>query len=370
MQRLPTALTPLDTALRALCAGVGTVAATELPLAQALRCVAAQMPPLRAWPTRDLAATDGWALSARDVVGASSYAPTTLPRAPVWVETGDAMPDGCDCVLDTDLVDLAGSIAQVLAEAVPGQGLRRVGGDIAEASLTPRVGQPVGALDLLVARAAGLRTLAVRRPRLRLVDIPAGADMTAQMIAEQADAAGIVLTRVSAPGRDAASIALAFDADAADLVVSVGGAGVGRTDATIIALARRGQVLAHGIALQPGGTAAVGRIGAIPVVALPGRPEQALAGWWTLVLPLLDQLAMRGPRRGLTLPLARKISSSIGITDIALLEMQDAAWVPLAVGDLSLDGIARADAWLAVSATSEGFAAGTPVEAALLRLFT
>ena len=39
----------------------------------------------------------------------------------------------------------------------------------------------------------------------------------------------------------------------------------------------------------------------------------------------------------------------------------------LAVGDLSLDAIARAEAWLTVPGGAEGFAAGTPVDAYMLR---
>ena len=52
--------------------------------------------------------------------------------------------------------------------------------------------------------------------------------------------------------------------------------------------------------------------------------------------------------KDLTLPLARKIASSVGIAEIVLLEREDGAWMPLAVGDMSLDAIARADAWLLV----------------------
>ena len=76
-----------------------------------------------------------------------------------------------------------------------------------------------------------------------------------------------------------------------------------------------------------------------------------------------------GGSRGsaVTLPLARKIASSVGIAEIVLLERNDGAWMPLAVGDLSLETIARADAWLAVPGGSEGFAAGTPVDAYMLR---
>ena len=56
-----------------------------------------------------------------------------------------------------------------------------------------------------------------------------------------------------------------------------------------------------------------------------------------------------------------------GITEIVLLERNQGAWMPRSVGDMPLETIARADAWLAVPAASEGFAAGTPVDAYMLR---
>ena len=95
-QRMPTSLTPLDQALEALLTGVEPVAPVELPLGEALRCIAAGMPALQAYPSRDLAAADGYAFCARDLVGASSYSPLPLSAPPVWVEAGEAIPDGCD----------------------------------------------------------------------------------------------------------------------------------------------------------------------------------------------------------------------------------------------------------------------------------
>jgi molybdopterin biosynthesis enzyme len=111
----------------------------------------------------------------------------------------------------------------------------------------------------------------------------------------------------------------------------------------------------------------VGRIAGIPVVALPGAPDSALAAWWTLALPVLDQLSRRRPRPRLALALARKIASSVGIAEIVLLQAQQGHWMPLAAGDLSLDALARADAFVVVPGGSEGFAAGSPVDAYILR---
>jgi molybdopterin molybdotransferase len=367
-QRLPASLTPLDTALAALLRGVEPLAPVALPLADALGCVAAGIPPLKAYPPHDIAAVDGWALRARDLVGASSYSPLPLAGPPVWVEAGDAMPVNCDCVVDSDSVDQSGPMVQVLAEAIPGQGVRRTGGDIAGGSVVVAAGHRVRPLDLLVARAAGLERLGVRRPRLRVVNIPAtsGEAVTAKLIAENARAAGAEVVCTEATARDAASIAAALDTTACDLLITTGGSGVGRTDAAIAALAQRGEAVAHGIALQPGRTSAVGRIGKIPVVMLPGAPDQALAAWWTLVLPVLDLMSGLRPREPITLPLARKIASSVGITEVILLERKDGAWLPLAVGEMPLETIARADAWLAVPGGSEGFAAGAPVDAYML----
>ena len=208
---------------------------------------------------------------------------------------------------------------QVLAEAIPGQGVRRAGGDIAAGSRVVEAGRRVLARDLMIARAAGIERLNVRRPRLRIVNIPGGS-VTSDLIAESARTAGADVVSVTAAGRDAASIVAAIDVGACDLLLMVGGSGVGRTDATVTALARCGEVIAHGIAVQPGRTSAVGRIGNTPVVVLPGAPDQAFAAWWTLALPALDRLSGRRPRKTLNLPLARKIASGVGIAEVVLLE--------------------------------------------------
>ncbi|MBR0987547.1 molybdopterin-binding protein [Bradyrhizobium liaoningense] len=364
-QRLPPSLTPLDTALAALLSGLEPLAPVELPLSEAAGCIAAGTPLLAAHPHHDIAAADGWALCANDLVGASSYSPLPLTQAPVWVEAGDAMPDGCDCVLDADAVDASGPLVQVLAEGVPGQGVRRGGSDIAERTPAGAEGHPVAAADLLLARVAGLDKLGVRRPRLSIVNVP-GATATMHMIAGIAGAAGLDVKTHEAGARDAASIADALDISCCDLILTVGGSGVGRADAAVTALAQRGDVIAHGLALQPGRTAAVAKLGKVPVVALPGSPDHALAAWLALVLPLIDRLSGRRPRRWVSLPLARKIASSVGIAEIALLAREHHGWTPLAVGEWPLQAIAGADAWLLIPDSHEGFAAGVPVDAYLM----
>jgi molybdopterin molybdotransferase len=349
-QRLPASLTPIDMALAALRRDVRLVALDAR--GDGARRAAIEMPELKSWPPHDIAASDGWALRASDLVGASSYTPLPLARSPVWVEAGDRIPDGCDCVLDEDSVDMSGPMSQALSEAIPGQGVRRRGGAIADASRIADAWRP-GEF--------------AHRLRLRVVNV-SGGDIAAKLIANSLREAGIDVVLIETKKRDAASIGKQLDASDCDLLIVVGGSGVGRTDATVIALAERGKVIAHGLAVQPGRTAAVGRVGQTPVVVMPGAPDQALAAWWTIVLPVLDGLS--GRQRGtLSLPLARKIASSVGLAEIVLLERRDDAWTPLAIGDLPLETVARADAWLLVPGGSEGYAAGTPAAAYLVSRF-
>ena len=360
------ALTSLQAALAAILDGVAPVAPSLLPLDQTLGKIGAVMPPLvHAQPTRDTAKTDGWACRALDLAGASAYSPLPLMAIPVWVEAGDAMPVGCDCVLDADLLDCSGPMPQAFGEAAPGQGLRRAGEDM-EAGRPPIIaGHRLSAADLLAARSAGIVEIAVRAPEVRLINVaaPAGETFTAHFIADIARASGATVIDIGTVTREARSIAQALESAAGDLIILIGGTGAGHADATAAALAARGALIAHNIALQPGRTAAIGRLGAVPIIALPGAPDQAFAVFLALVQPAIDRLSGRGARRKTVLPLERKISSAIGLTEIVLLQQEQDRWGPLAIGDFSLDAIRLADAWLAIPGDSEGYAAGTPVGA-------
>lgn len=364
------ALTSLESALAALLDGLAPIAPSLLPLDQALGRIAAEMPSLaHAWPAHNTAVTDGWACRALDLVGASAYSPLPLMAVPVWVEAGDAMPEGCDCVLEIDLVDSTGPIVQALAEAVPGQGVRRAGEDVETGGPIIIPGQRLTAVDLLIARSAELRELAVRAPHVRVIDVAAasGETFSAHLIADSARSSGATVSDIETVARDAGSIAKALDNRACDLIVLIGGTGAGRTDATAEALAACGELTAHNIALRPGRTAATGRVGETAVVALPGAPDQAFAAFLVLVRPVIDRLAGGSARRDTTLPLARKISSTVGLAEIVLLKQEQDRWGPLAIGDFSLDAMRLADAWIAIPSGSEGYAAGTPVGAFALR---
>lgn len=340
-----------------------------MPLVEASGYIAAEMPGLNTpLPNQNRAVLDGWALASLDLVGASPYSPVPLDRPPQWVEAGDALPEGCDCVLRPDLVEHHGPLAQALAEAGPGRGARRAGEDIAAGRPVVLAGRKLCAADLLALSAIGSSAVMVRAPRLSLIDLAhsEGAGLTTEFIARLAQEAGARVT-VKTATQEPQAVAAALTPAGEDLIVLVGGTGAGRSDCAAQALAHAGTLMAHGLALQPGETAAIARCGAVPVVALPGQPGGALAAYLVLAQPLLDHLSARRPRQGMALPLSRKIASAIGVTEIALVRREANTWQILALGDFSLDHIRMADAWLLIGGDSEGYAAGTPVDAFPLR---
>jgi molybdopterin biosynthesis enzyme len=112
--------------------------------------------------------------------------------------------------------------------------------------------------------------------------------------------------------------------------------------------------------LRPGETAWLSLQAGGVAVALPARFDGVVGGWCALVLPLVARLA------GASLAvkhqtLTRKLVSGVGLSDVALLALDQGLATPLAAGDLPLSAIARADAFCVLPPGLEGYAAGSAV---------
>ena len=316
----------------------------------------------------NVAMADGWAMRARDLAGASSYAPLPLAAPPVWVEAGDRLPEGCDCVIDESAVEQAGPMFQVVAEAIPGEGVRRTGADFA-AGASMLGGTAVAPADLIAARAMGRDALTRSPTACAGGEVPAsdGHNHSAEFIAALVREAGARVTLAAAVARDVASIASAIGNGACDLLLLVGGSGVGRNDAAVdgagearaplprtgsrcIRDARPRRQRWHGSCRRH-----------------PRRAAQALSVWLALVQPLLDRLALREPRHATFGRWREKLPRRSALRNLCWSRAVDGQWMPLAAGDLPLGQIAAADAWLIVPGASEGYAEGTPVGALPLR---
>jgi molybdopterin molybdotransferase len=354
-------LTPLKAVLAGIDAQIAAVKPQRCSPAATLGCTVAEdiVSPQR--PEHPIALRDGVAVEAAAIADASSYAPLSLPQPIRRIDVGERMPEGTDAVLPLDAVVLRGKQAEAVAAVTAGEGVLPAGGDAAPHSTMRRAGERMRSIDVAAARAAGIESALVREPRVALV--AGGEPGTLPLRA----AFGLLVGAVTDAGaKVAGSPDITLEAAVADgnndAIIAVGGTGSGQRDASVQTLARLGRVVIHGIAISPGETAAFGFVDTRPVLLVPGRLDAALAIWLLIGRPLIAKLAGgRVEDRSVDLPLKRKVTSAIGMTEVVPVRCTDNLAEPLASGYLSLASLARSDGWIVVPADSEGFAAGTPV---------
>jgi molybdopterin biosynthesis enzyme len=180
------------------------------------------------------------------------------------------------------------------------------------------------------------------------------------------NAAQVTLSRCAAEAgcavSEVSSLAEALSGGQSDAVIGIGGTGSGRRDDAVQELARCGRLEAHGIAICPGETAALGFVGNRPVLLVPGRLDAALAVWLLIGRQLMAKLAAASiDEAPIAASLRRKVTSTIGMTELIPVSCSGGMAEPLGSGYLSLTALARSDGWILVPAESEGFAAGSEV---------
>lgn len=314
-------------------------------------------------PASALALQDGWALSADETLGAGGYAPSQLMRTPSRIEVGQALPAGTDSVAPIDVVKVADGRAEALAAINPGDGVLAAGGDSDPAIPLRRAGERLRMTDLAAFAAAGIARITVREPRIRVLPLRGSSIITAaaRLVAADIERRGGA-ARLDESGR---GLDVAMAAESADAIVAIGGTGSGRNDNSVQTLAREGRLAVHGMALTPGETAALGFVGARPVLLLPGRLDAALAVWLVVGRRLLDRLATAKSSENEpaeTLPLARKVTSTVGLAEVVPVRRSAGQAEPLASKYLPLSSLARSDGWILVPADSEGYSTGSSVQ--------
>lgn len=361
-------LVPLDETRSAFLAKIAPVASTGMATAKAGGLILAEgVAAPKEHPAAALALERGYAIASRASVGASSYMPNLLANMPPLLEAGERLPEGSDSILDADDVRELASGVEIVASVAPGRHVRAAGGDLAAGHVIVSAGTRLSGWQTAVLRAAGVTEVPVRVPSA-VVMAPKGSCASAALVMDVAARAGADVSMAYVP--ELRLVDALPSAASADFVLVAGWSGSAFRSA-VDAIAAAGQLVARDFAVRPGGGAVCGfvdqRGSSTPIILLPGRIEETLAAWLLLARPALDQLTgFSGSRPATVLPLARKIASAPGMVDLALVKRQVDRWKPLAAGDISWQAIAEAEAWLAIPAESEGFAAGEIVEAEFL----
>ena len=210
-------------------------------------------------PPVDCAAIDGFAVRAIESIGAGAYNPLAVPSVPV--EAGEALPAGTDAVVPLDHVESVNRGDVVLVEPVaPSANVDRQGavaaaGGLLAAARTRLMPRHVG----LLATAGFARLPLILRPRVRVaiagaVRSGAAADGDGPMLHAAIERDGGVILE--------SSLAEAFSATEADIVLVIGGSRCGCEDRSAAALAAGGTLDIHGVTLLSGETTGFGRTAA------------------------------------------------------------------------------------------------------------
>lgn len=129
-------------------------------------------------------------------------------------------------------------------------------------------------------------------------------------------------------------------------------------------LAEMGELLVHGVRLQPGKPTAIGVVAETPVVCLPGYPVAMLFDLYLFVRPALQRIGNRcDPQPKVRAVLTRKIPSRPGYLSLVRVALQGEQAEPIMISGAGiLSSVARSDGFVLVSEAKEGLEAGETVD--------
>src|SRR5439155_221346 len=163
----------------------------------------------------------------------------------------------------------------------------------------------------------------------------------------------------------------------ADLIVFSGGSSVGERDLVVDAIAARGEMIFHGIAVRPGKPTAFARVftpGApsprtrgVPFFGMPGNPTSCLSNAYILLVPFLRATARLPPQtpRIVRVPLGRRIASSAGRHQFYTVRLERGVALPAFKGSGDITSLSQADGYIEIPADQDVVDEGATVTVTL-----
>jgi len=330
-------------------------------------------------------AMDGYAVIAADTRGASKSAParlrlldriytgrlstaTVVAATCAEIATGAPLPAGADAVVmveETARPD--GHEVEIFAEARAGQNVGRRGADIAAGERVIAAGDLLTPSRVGALAAVGCADAAVfAKPRVAILStgneviepgepLPPGHiyDVNRFTLAAIAAAHGGAPESHRAAEDTVDALVNALDAcAAADLVVFSGGSSVGERDLVVDAIAARGELIFHGIAVRPGKPTAFAMVRGTPFFGMPGNPTSCLSNAYILLVPFLRALARLPPHapRTVRVPLGRRIASAVNRHQFYTVALENGVAQPAFKGSGDITSLSRADGYIEIPA--------------------
>jgi molybdenum cofactor synthesis domain-containing protein len=393
----------LAEARRRLDAAVRPIARTErVRLEDAVeRVAAADIISVIDVPSFARSAMDGYAVIAADTEGATRSSPARLRVLDriytgqassiaiargtcAEIATGAPLPDGADAVVMVEETAVSELGIDVFAAAAAGQHIGRRGADIGAGDCVLEPGDLLSPSRIGAIAAVGRADVEVfAKPRVAILStgnevVEPGQrlapgqifDVNRFTLGAIVSAHGGIAEPRHAAQDTVAALVDALDACAsADLIVFSGGSSVGERDLVVDAIAARGEMIFHGIAVRPGKPTAFATIGpdATPFFGMPGNPTSCLSNAYILLLPFLRALARLPPHapRRVGAPLGRRIASAVHRHQFYTVRLRDGIAFPAFKGSGDITSLSQADGYIEIPADQSVVEEGATVEVTL-----
>lgn len=323
MNTMPEPLLSVAEALdRVLAAAQPPLGGEIVPLAKAFRrTLARPLVARRTQPPFAASAMDGYAVRSKDLTNAPvrlrpigmsaaghGFRAAVGPGEAVRIFTGAPLPEGADTILLQENARVDGDAVVALQSEPVGRHVRPAGLDFREGQVGLAAGQRLDASALALAAAMNHAEVTVaRQPRVAILatgdelvrpGTEPGADQIVASnsfaLAAIVEAAGGLPIDIGIAGDSFAALEASIKAardQAADVLVTLGGASVGDHDLVQSALARAGMELGFWrVAMRPGKPLMHGRLGDLRILGLPGNPVSSIVCGFLFVRPLVRAL--------------------------------------------------------------------------------
>jgi molybdopterin molybdotransferase len=304
-----------------------------------------------------------------DRIYTGRMSPVTVTRgACAEIATGAPLPAGADAVVMVEETarDSDGGI-QIFETVAAGRNIGRCGADIGAGDRVLAAGDMLSPSRVGALAAVGHADVEVfARPRVAILSTgnevvePGQPLAPGQIFDVNRYTLGAIVSahggvpESHGPAEDTVEALIAsLDACAgADLIVFSGGSSVGERDLVVDAIAARGEMIFHGIAVRPGKPTAFAMVSGTPFFGMPGNPTSCLSNAYILLVPFLRTVARLPPHapRTLRVPLARRIVSAVNRHQFYTVRLRDGAAWPAFKGSGDITSLSQADGYIEIPA--------------------
>ncbi len=327
-------LISVELALEKLLQDVGPVSSEVVPLSKALwRVLAEDIHASIDLPPFNNSAMDGFAVRAKDVVGASEDHPVRLQvvgdisagegnvikiqaEQAARIMTGAVIPEGSDAVVPVEFTGdpyaLSGKgisdDVEIMKEVKPNDYIRKAGQDVLKGSMVLTKGHRLRPQDIGMLAALGISSpIVYRKPRVALIstgdelididdELRPGTirDSNRYALAAALESAGAVTVTIGTVADDPQELTECLDlcvGSGADLILSSAGVSMGAFDFVRTVVESKGQLEFWRVNIRPGKPILKGTYKGIPIIGLPGNPVSALITFDIFVKPFIYGLS-------------------------------------------------------------------------------